>query len=86
MVRNSAQQHEAEAQLRLRGALEPVTAGALATLKERAAELSREFAGEMSKYSRGHLESVSAAFIELGKGIEKLSKARSVSQEKPAKA
>ena len=85
-VRDSAQQQEAEAQARLRGALEPVTESALATLKERAAELSREFAGEMSKYSRGHLESVSAAFIELGKGIEKLSKAPSVSEDKPTKA
>jgi hypothetical protein len=85
MVRDSAQQQEAEAQARLQSALAPVTERALAALKERAAELSREFAGEMSKYSRGHLESVSAAIIDLGKGIEKLSKVQPVAQDKSTK-
>jgi hypothetical protein len=73
-VRASAQQQEAEAQARLHGALEPVTESALATLKEKAAVISREFAGEMSHYSRTHLEFVSAAISELAKGIGKLSK------------
>ncbi len=83
-VRDSAKQQEAEAQTRLQGALGPVTERALAALKVRAAEISREFAGEMSTYSRSHLESVSTAMIDLGKGIEKLSKVQSVSQDKPA--
>jgi len=73
-VRASAQHQEAEAQARLHGALEPVTEGALATLKEKAADISREFAGEMSHYSRSHLEFVSGAISELAKGIGKLSK------------
>jgi hypothetical protein len=83
-VRNSAQQQEAEAQTRLQSALGPVTERALAALKERAAGISREFAGEMSTYSRSHLESVSAAMIDLGRGIEKLSKVQPVSQDKSA--
>jgi hypothetical protein len=73
-VRASAHQEEAEAQARLHGALEPVTESALATLKEKAAEISRQFAGEMSHYSRSHLEYVSGAISELAKGIGKLSK------------
>jgi hypothetical protein len=84
-VRDSAQQQEAEAQARLQGALAPVTERALAALKARAVELSREFAGEMSKYSRGHLESVSAAIIDLGKGIEQLSKVQPASTDKSTK-
>ena len=73
-VRASAQQQEAEAQARLRGALEPVTESALATLKEKAADMSRQFAAEISHYSRSHLEFVSGAISELAKGIGKLSK------------
>lgn len=73
-VRASTLQQEAEAQAHLRGALEPITEGALATLKEKAADLSRQFAGEMSHYSRSHLEFVSGAISELAKGIGKLSK------------
>jgi hypothetical protein len=73
-VRASAEQEEAEAQTRLHGALEPMTESAIATLKQRAADISRQFAGEMSNYSRSHLEHISAALIELAKGIEKLSK------------
>jgi hypothetical protein len=73
-VRASAQQQEAEAQARLHGALEPVTECVLATLKEKAAVISREFVGEMSHYSRTHLEFVSTAISELAKGIGKLSK------------
>jgi hypothetical protein len=73
-VRASAQQQELEARARLYGALEPITEGALATLKEKAADLSRQFAGEMSHYSRSHLEFVSSAISELAKGIGKLSK------------
>jgi hypothetical protein len=73
-VRASAHQQEAEAQARLHGALEPVTESALSTLKEKAADISRQFAGEMSHYSRSHLEYVSGAISELAKGIGKLSK------------
>jgi hypothetical protein len=73
-VRASAQQREAEAQARLEAALEPITEGALATLKESAADISRQFAGEMSHYSRSHLEFVSGAISELAKGIGKISK------------
>jgi hypothetical protein len=73
-VRGSAQQQEAEAKARVRDALEPITDGALASLKEKAAEISRQFAGEMSHYSRSHLEFVSGAISELAKGIGKLSK------------
>jgi hypothetical protein len=73
-VRVSAQQREAEAQARLEAALEPITEGALATLKESAADISRQFAGEMSHYSRSHLEFVSGAISELAKGIGKISK------------
>jgi len=73
-VRASAQQQEAEAQARWPSALEPVTEGALATLKEKAADISRQFAGEMSRYSRSHLEFVSGEISELAKRIGKLSK------------
>jgi hypothetical protein len=73
-VRASAQKEEAETRARLHGALEPVTEGALAALKEKAAELSRQFAGEMSRYSRSHLEFVSGSISQLAKGIGKLSK------------
>jgi hypothetical protein len=83
-VRASAQQREAEGQVHLQGALGPVTERALANLKEQAANISREFAKEMCNYSRSHLESVSTAIIELGKGIERLSKIQSVPKDKPA--
>jgi hypothetical protein len=73
-VRASGQQEEAAAQARLRSALEPVTEGALAVLKEKAAEISRQFAGEMSRHSRSHLEFVSGAISQLAQGIGKLSK------------
>jgi hypothetical protein len=73
-VRGSAQQQEAEAKARVREALDPITDGALASLKEKAAEISRQFVGEMSHYSRSHLEFVSGAISELAKGIGKLSK------------
>lgn len=73
-VRGSAQQQEAEAKARVRDALEPITEGSLATLKEKAADISRQFAGEMSHYSRSHLEFVSGAISELAKGIGKLSR------------
>jgi hypothetical protein len=72
-VRASAQQQETEAQARLSGTLEPVTERALATLKEKAADISREFAGEMSHYGRTYLEFVSGAISELAKGLGKLS-------------
>jgi hypothetical protein len=72
-VRASARQQEAGAEARLRSALEPVTEGALGTLKEKAANISRQFAEEISHYSRSHLEFVSDAISELAKGIGKLS-------------
>ncbi len=73
-VRASAQQEEAETQARLHTALEPVGESALAALKEKAAEISRQFAGEMSRHSRSHLEFVSGAISQLAQGIGKLSK------------
>ncbi|MGD0957097.1 MAG: hypothetical protein ABR953_09740 [Candidatus Acidiferrales bacterium] len=73
-IRVSSVQQEAESQARLRNALEPITEGALTSLKEKAAEISRQFASEMSHYSRSHLEFVSGAISELAKGIGKLSK------------
>ncbi len=73
-VRASAQQEEAETQARLKGALEPVAEGALAGLKEKAAEISRQFAAEMSRHSRSHLEFVSGAISQLAQGLGKLSK------------
>jgi hypothetical protein len=85
-VQASAEQQEAEAQARLQGALEPLTERALAALKERAANISREFAGKMSNCSRSHLELVSAAIIELGKGIERLSKSQAVPQDRSGTA
>jgi hypothetical protein len=72
-VRASARQQEAGAEARLRSALEPVTESALGTLKEKAANISRQFAEEISHYSRSHLEFVSGAISELAKGIGKLS-------------
>ncbi|MGH9712680.1 MAG: hypothetical protein ACRD5M_05200 [Candidatus Acidiferrales bacterium] len=73
-VQTATQRQEAVAQTHMRSALEPITEGALATLKEKAAEISRQFAGEMSHYSRSHLEFVSGAISELAKGIGKLSR------------
>jgi hypothetical protein len=73
-IRVSAVQQETESQARLRHALDPVTESALASLKEKAADISRQFAGEISHYSRSHLEFVSGAISELAKGIGKLSK------------
>jgi hypothetical protein len=72
-IRVSAVQQETESQARLHHALEPVTEGALASLKEKASEISRQFASEISHYSRSHLEFVSGAIAELAKGIGKLS-------------
>jgi hypothetical protein len=72
-VRVSAVQQETESQARLQCALEPVMEGALASLKEKAAEMSRQFASEMTHYSRSHLEFVGGAISELAKGIGKLS-------------
>ena len=57
---------------RLRSDLEPITETALATLKAKATELSRQFAREMSHYSRSHLEFLSGAISELAKGVGKL--------------
>jgi flagellar biosynthesis/type III secretory pathway protein FliH len=73
-LRASAQQYESEAQARLQVALAPATETALASLQEKAAEISRQFAGELSHYSRSHLEFVGGAISDLAKGIGKLSK------------
>lgn len=73
-VRTTAQHEEAETQAHLKGALEPVAEGALATLKEKAGEISRQFAAEMARHSRSHLEFVSGAISQLAQGIGKLSK------------
>jgi hypothetical protein len=73
-VQASAKQEEMETQARLHGALEPVAESTLATLKEKAAEISHQFAGEMSRHSRSHLEFVSGAISQLAQGIGKLSK------------
>jgi hypothetical protein len=73
-LRVSAQHEESEAQARLQAALAPVAGTALASLQERAAEISRQFAGELAHYSRSHLEFVGGAISDLAKGIGKLSK------------
>lgn len=73
-VRTTAQHEESETQAHLMGALEPVAEGALATLKEKAGEISRQFAAEMARHSRSHLEFVSGAISQLAQGIGKLSK------------
>jgi hypothetical protein len=73
-IRVSTVQQETESQARLRNALDPVTEEALTSLKEKAAEISRQFASEITHYSRSHLEFVSGAISELAKGIGKLSK------------
>jgi hypothetical protein len=73
-VHASSQLEIEKAQARLRQALDQVTEGSLASLKEKAADISRQFGGELSHYSRSHLEFVSGAISELAKGIGKLSK------------
>ncbi|MGH9691342.1 MAG: PilZ domain-containing protein [Candidatus Acidiferrales bacterium] len=70
----SAQQQEAEAQARLREAVQPVAETTLSDLKAKAAETSRQFARELSAYSRNHLELVSGAISEVAKGLGKLPK------------
>jgi uncharacterized protein YicC (UPF0701 family) len=69
----SAQQQGAEAQARLRKALEPVEA-AIGDIQEKAAETSRKFSSELESHSRAHLELVSSAISEVAKGIGKLPK------------
>jgi hypothetical protein len=69
-----SQKEQEGAQARLQQALDGVTESVLVSLKEKAAEISRQFGGELSKYSRSHLEFVSGAISELAKGIGKLSK------------
>ncbi len=73
-VHASSQKEQDAAQARLRQALDGVTQSVLASLREKAAEISRQFGGELSHYSRSHLEFVSGAISELAKGIGKLSK------------
>ncbi len=70
----SAQQQEAEAQTRLREAVQPVAETTLSDLKAKAAETSRQFACELSEYSRNHLELVSSAISGVAKGLGKLPK------------
>lgn len=73
-IRSVSQQEQEAAQANLRKALEGVAQSALADLKEKATEISRQFGGELSHYSRSHLEFVSGAIGDLAKGIGKLSK------------
>jgi hypothetical protein len=73
-IHASSQQEQDAAQARLQQALEGIAQKVLASLKEKAAEISRQFGGELSHYSRSHLEFVSGAIGELAKGIGKLSK------------
>lgn len=73
-IQASSQQEQKQAQAHLKQALDGVTESALASLREKAAEISRQFGGELSHYSRSHLEFVSGAISELAKGIGKLSK------------
>jgi hypothetical protein len=73
-IHASSQKQQEAAQTRLQQALDGVTQSVLASLKEKAAEISRQFGGELSHYSRSHLEFVGGAISELAKGIGKLSK------------
>jgi len=73
-VHASSQKEQEAAQARLQQAFDGAAQSVLASLKEKAAEISRQFGGELSSYSRSHLEFVSGAISELAKGIGKLSK------------
>ncbi|MGB0034855.1 MAG: hypothetical protein WBP79_05210 [Candidatus Acidiferrales bacterium] len=70
----ASEKREAEAQDRLREALNSISQEALKALQEDATETKRQFAGELSHYSRSHLEFVSSAITELAKGLGKISK------------
>jgi len=73
-IHAGSQKEQEAAQARLQQTFDAAAQNVLASLREKAAELSRQFGGELSKYSRNHLEFVSGAIGELAKGIGKLSK------------
>ena len=67
---SAAQQHQAESQARVKQAFESLES-ALADIKAKAAESSREFASQLSEHSRTHLESMSSALAEAARGVGK---------------
>jgi hypothetical protein len=69
-VASVAQQHQAESQARVKQAFESLES-ALADIKAKAAESSREFASQLSEHSRTHLESMSSALAEAARGVGK---------------
>lgn len=73
-LRGLSQKHEAEVKARLQGALDPVIQESLATVREKAAEISQQFGGELEDHSRNHLEFVGGAISELAKGLKKKGK------------
>lgn len=73
-LRGLSQKHEGEVKARLQSALEPVIQESLATIREKAAEVSQQFGGELEDHSRSHLEFVGGAISELAKGLKKKAK------------
>jgi hypothetical protein len=73
-LRGLSQKHEAEVKARLQSALEPVMQESLATVREKAAEISQQFGGELEDHSRSHLEFVGGAISELAKALKKKAK------------
>ncbi len=69
-VASVAQQQQAESQARVKQAFESLES-ALADIKAKAAESSREFASQLSEHSRTHLESMSSALAEAARGVGK---------------
>jgi len=69
-VAATAQQHQAESQARVKQVFESLES-ALADIKAKAAESSREFASQLSEHSRTHLESMSSALAEAARGVGK---------------
>ncbi|MGH7935633.1 MAG: hypothetical protein ACREF8_01325, partial [Chthoniobacterales bacterium] len=67
---STAQQHQAESEARVKQAFESLES-ALAEIKAKAAETSREFASRLSEHSSTHLESMSSALAEAARGVGK---------------
>ncbi|HWF40262.1 MAG TPA: hypothetical protein VG322_17185 [Candidatus Acidoferrales bacterium] len=67
---SAAQQHQAESQAVVKQAFESLES-ALADIKAKAAESSREFASQLSEHSRTHLESLGNAIAEAARGVGK---------------
>lgn len=69
----ASQKHEAEARVKLKQALTPVSDSALDELRARAAETSQQFAEKLVEDSRKRLETVGNAISELARGLGKAS-------------